>query len=70
MTQDVEKPRIANATITTGIEDCEIDITPEMIVAGELAFAEFDYRFEGEAEAVVRIFRAMVAARPKQQDQA
>jgi hypothetical protein len=41
----------------------EIEITPAMIRAGVIALSEFDDRFEGEEEAVVDIFRAMVTAK-------
>lgn len=47
------------------IETDEIEIAPEMIEAGELAFSEHDPRFEGDAAAVVRVFLAMLKARPK-----
>ena len=50
---------IANATIDPEERD-EIEITPEMIAEGRLAFAEHDPRFEGDSEAVERIFRAMM----------
>ena len=48
-------PRIANATT-----EPEIEITEAMIDAGELAFSEYDPRFEGPKEAVKAIFLAMV----------
>jgi hypothetical protein len=41
----------------------EIEITPEMIEAGASALFDHDSRFEGEEEAVARIFRAMIMAR-------
>jgi hypothetical protein len=41
----------------------EIEITAAMIAAGVSAFLDFDSRFEGEADAVADIFRAMMEAR-------
>lgn len=41
----------------------EIEITPEMIEAGVLAFVEHDDFFEGKEDAVRRVFRAMIAAK-------
>lgn len=40
----------------------EIEVTPEMIEAGNAAFWSFDEDFEGSRAVVVRIYRAMVAA--------
>jgi len=56
--------RIANAT-TKPKEHEEIEVTEEMIVAGVLALSEFDPRFEGEKEAVLRIFLAMASKKPR-----
>lgn len=43
-----------------GVEDCEIEITPEMIEAGELALDEFCRGHGGYAPYVVKqVFRAM-----------
>lgn len=38
----------------------EIEVTPEMIEAGEIAFCEFEPLSETRAEAVARIYREMV----------
>lgn len=46
---------------TTG--DNEIEITPEMIEAGEVALSEYNTYFDSRDEAVCRIFRQMVSAR-------
>jgi hypothetical protein len=51
--------RIANTTSKADKHN-EIVITPEMDAEGRLAFSEHDPRFEGDSEAVERIFRAMV----------
>jgi hypothetical protein len=64
MTQDVEMACIANATAEPK-EHGEIEITLEMIDAGELAFVEHDPRFEGLKEAVVRIYLAMRQLEPR-----
>lgn len=56
----VERPGIANAEAETAEES---EITPEMIAAGTLAFSEYDSRFEGPEENVVRIYRAMEIAK-------
>ena len=40
----------------------EIDVTPEMIEAGALAYLEHDPRFEGTDAAAIRVYRAMAAA--------
>jgi hypothetical protein len=53
----VETMCIANATTAT---DKEIEVTPEMLAAGRYAFSEHDPRFEGDDEAVERIFLAML----------
>jgi hypothetical protein len=39
----------------------EIDVTPEMIDVGVLAFGEYDCRFEGPEDAVSRIYLAMAS---------
>jgi hypothetical protein len=57
--------RIANAA-NEPEEHEEIEITEEMIGAGELAFSEHDPRFEGDSVAVERIFRAMLKIAIKQ----
>lgn len=44
-------------------EDDEIEITPEMIEAGELAFSEYDPRFEGPRDLVIRVFTRMKAGK-------
>ena len=44
-------------------ENLGSEITPEMIRAGKLALAFFDDYFEGDAEGVCKIYRAMEAAR-------
>ena len=62
MTQDVDKDRIANATTEIDDGDCEIEITQEMIEAGVPELCAYDYRYESEEEAVVRIFTAMALA--------
>ena len=62
----VKMAGIANAT--TDAEDCEIEITPEMIEAGAAAFdfvVDFDSAGEGSPDWVVDIYRAMEAARVK-----
>jgi hypothetical protein len=62
MTQDVEKPCIANATTEPERHE-EIEITPEMIAAAVpefLAYAE--YPGEDPEGAVREIFKAMVQA--------
>lgn len=41
----------------------EIEISPAMIAAGREAFSAYDDRFEGPAQIVEEIFRAMVLAR-------
>jgi hypothetical protein len=41
-----------------------IEVTPEMIEAGAMAFADGDLRFDSENEIVIRIYRAMVLKRP------
>jgi len=43
----------------------EIEITPEMIEAGERELCRYDDAFEGTDEAVVKIYKAMVAASKK-----
>lgn len=40
----------------------EIEVTPEMITAGVEALSDFDDRFDSRKDAVVRIFKAMMAA--------
>jgi hypothetical protein len=55
----VEMSCIANAT-TEPEEHDEIEVRPEMIAEGRLALSEHDPRFEGDSEAVDRIFRAML----------
>jgi hypothetical protein len=45
--------------------DCDNEITPEMIEAGALEFARYDPRFESDEEAAVRIYQAMVSAKPE-----
>jgi hypothetical protein len=40
----------------------EIEITTAMIEAGVEEFCGFDSRFEDEADAVARVYRAMIAA--------
>ena len=40
----------------------EIEITAEMIEAGEIEMARFDDAFESPDEAVVKIFKAMMRA--------
>jgi hypothetical protein len=49
----------------TGSEktECEIEITPEMIEAGVMAYVQRDDVFETQEEIVSRIFRAMVEAK-------
>ena len=47
--------RIANTDVP------EIEVTPEMIEAGTLAFVAYDYRFEPAEAAAVKVFQAMVA---------
>jgi hypothetical protein len=41
----------------------EIEVTPEMIEAGEIEFVRFDSRFEGPDEVVLRIYKVMRKAR-------
>jgi hypothetical protein len=41
----------------------EIEITPEMIEAGLLAFARSDSRFDTNCEMIVDIFVSMIQAR-------
>jgi hypothetical protein len=41
----------------------EIEITPEMLTAGELALSEFSSAFESLKDAAERIYQAMEAAR-------
>jgi hypothetical protein len=65
MTLDVEKPRIANVTTETD-EHEEIEITPEMVEAGEIAYYDAPrWAKDGELaeRAVKRIYLAMEAAR-------
>jgi hypothetical protein len=50
--------RIANATTETE-EHEEVEITPEMIEAGEIELHLFDRDFEDDRDAVVRIYAAM-----------
>jgi hypothetical protein len=40
----------------------EIEITPEMIEAGELAYLEYDRLFEDRGEMIRRVFTAMAEA--------
>jgi hypothetical protein len=40
----------------------EVEITPEMIRAGVREFIKFDRDYDTEQDAVVRVFRAMLAA--------
>jgi hypothetical protein len=47
----------------TDAENCEIEITPEMIEAGEQELMSFDRRFEAEEDLVIRIYRSMESAR-------
>jgi hypothetical protein len=42
----------------------EIEVTPAMIEAGVSELARFNPDYEAEADAVVRIFRAMTASVP------
>ena len=42
----------------------EIEVTPEMIEAGERAYYDFDKRFEMPSNLVERVFLAMFAASP------
>ena len=47
-------------------EQFEIEVTPEMIEAGVLAFSSYDCRFEPCEAAVLRVFRSMLeTASPK-----
>jgi hypothetical protein len=55
-------PKVADRPARREAPDPELEVTPEMIEAGVRAFFEFDSRFEGEREAVIRIFQAMRAA--------
>jgi len=64
MTRDVAKARIANAT-TEPEEHEEIEVTPEMIAAGECAFAAYDHRFDFREDAVRNIWLAMERARKR-----
>lgn len=41
----------------------EIEVTPEMIEAGAVAFCSFDSRFELEEDAAVRVYEAMESVR-------
>ena len=45
----------------------EIDVTPEMLAAGELVLAGMDRRFESDQDVVEDIFRAMTHAATLQQ---
>jgi hypothetical protein len=54
---------VVNAAVSRPLREAgapEIEITPAMIAAGVSAFLDYDSRFEGEAEAVADIYRAMV----------
>jgi hypothetical protein len=57
-------PEKAKIEVVTG--RLEIELTPEMIEAGELALSEYDPEMEPDSEAVTRIFRAMVRARKEE----
>jgi hypothetical protein len=43
--------------------ESEIEVTPAMIDAGERELCRYDDAFEGTDEAVVKIYRAMIAAK-------
>jgi hypothetical protein len=58
MAQDVETPRIANATTELDGHD-EIEITQEMTDAGVAAYYFSDRRFDTEDEIVNRIYESM-----------
>lgn len=45
-----------------------IEVTPEMIEAGEMAFYDYDPRFERAPNMVARVYRAMAAARQREID--
>ena len=51
--------------VTTGAPETEIEITPEMIEAGEIALSEYDSEIEGRDIGVCRIFRRMIEAKKK-----
>jgi hypothetical protein len=63
MTLDVEKACIANAT-TGRDQHEEVEVTDEMVAAGELAFSECDPRFQDVGCYVVSVFEAMIRASP------
>jgi len=48
---------IANADVF------EIEVTPEMIEAGEEEFLSFDSRFERESDCVARVYKVMERTR-------
>lgn len=50
-------------TIDAGAPDSEIDVTPEMAFAGSLELSRADRRIESMEEILVRVFRAMWAAK-------
>jgi hypothetical protein len=50
------------ANETTDGEDCEIEITPEMIEAGTLELSTYSDMFESSEELVCRLFRALAEA--------
>ena len=57
------KECVVSDTVTT-VAPAE-RITPEMIEAGALEFAQYDPRFESDEEAVVRIYWAMLSAKTR-----
>lgn len=40
-------------------EEDEIEVTPEMIEAGALAYTDYDPRFEGIEDVAIRVYIAM-----------
>lgn len=61
-------PALAESiTVSAGAPACEIEITDEMIDAGQAAADDYDARFERPSSLVISVYRAMsaVAPRPK-----
>ena len=46
------------------VDETEIEVTDEMVNAGVGAFLDGDRRFETELDVVIRVYEAMVRARP------
>src|SRR6266540_2240451 len=59
---------VADATPSDGAGAPEIEVTPEMIEAGALAWAKGDPEFDSPEAIAEKIFRAMIAAKPRRID--